>query len=79
MRYKYTYIIQSLNGTIHINGHYYEVDYTPNVSSNYYNNPNQNKTSVTYITNISDHQSYTTSMETTVHEDWICEYVFYTI
>jgi len=31
--------------------------------------------SITYITNITDHNTYTTAMETTVHEDWICDYV----
>jgi hypothetical protein len=66
-----------LGGSILINGHYYKIDFTPNniVNQNNNNNLNPNKTSITYITNVSDYNNYTTAMETTVHEDWICEYV----
>jgi hypothetical protein len=60
-----------------INGHYYKVDYTPNVSNLNSAQLSQNTTSITYITNISEKNSITTAMETTVHEDWICEYVTY--
>jgi hypothetical protein len=70
-----TKIYESLNGNIYINGNYYKIDYTPNLANNHYMNPNQNKTSITYITNFSDSSAYTTAMETTVHEDWICEFV----
>jgi len=70
-----TKVFESLNGIIYINGNYYTIDYTPNLANNHYMNPNQNKTSITYITNISDSSAYTTAMETTVHEDWICEFV----
>lgn len=43
--------------------------YTPNIQQL------ANKESVTYITHLSDSSAYTTSMETTIHEDWFCEYV----
>lgn len=70
-----TKVIENLKGQIYVNGNYYKIDYTPNLANNHYMNPNQNKTSITYITNISDSSAYTTAMETTVHEDWICEFV----
>ena len=70
-----TKVYEKLNGSIYINNQNYKIDYTPNLANNHYMNPNQNKTSITYITNISDSSSYTTAMETTVHEDWICEFV----
>ncbi len=70
-----TKVYESLNGLIFINGKNYKIDYTPNLANNHYMNHNQNKTSITYITNISDSSAYTTAMETTVHEDWICEFV----
>lgn len=70
-----TKVYESLNGFILINNKNYKIDYTPNLANNHYMNPNQNKTSITYITNISDSSAYTTAMETTVHEDWICEFV----
>jgi len=63
-------------GKILINGHYYNIDFTPNLANNHLNNQNSNKTSITYITNYNDSSAYTTAMETTVHEDWICEFVF---
>jgi hypothetical protein len=70
-----TKVYESLGGFLSINGNSYEIDYTPNVSNNVYN-PNPNKTSITYITSVSDYNAYTTALETTVHEDWICEFVF---
>jgi hypothetical protein len=71
-----TKVYESIGGSIYINGNYYSIDFTPNVSNNIYN-PNPNKTSITYITSVSDYNAYTTAMETTVHEDWICEFVIY--
>ncbi len=74
-----TKVYESLNGNILINGHNYIMDFTPNLANNYLSNQNQNKTSITYITNYNDNSAYTTAMETTVHEDWICEFVFVSI
>ena len=72
-----TKIYESLMGSIYINGNNYLIDFTPNFSNNY--TPTQNKSSVTYITSVNDNSAYTTSMETTVHEDWICEIVLFII
>jgi hypothetical protein len=71
-----TIIFESTLGKILINGNYYNLDFTPNFSNN--NNPyipSQNRPSLTYVTSVNDNSSFTTSMETTVHEDWICEFV----
>ena len=70
-----TKVYEGLNGNLLVNGHTYEIDYSPNLANNHFMNQNQNKTSVTYITNYKDSSAYTTAMETTVHEDWICEFV----
>jgi hypothetical protein len=67
-------IYETLGGMIYINGNYYTLDFTPNISGNNFNS-NSNKTSVTYVTSVTDRSALTTSMETTVHEDWICEFV----
>jgi hypothetical protein len=69
-------VYEALNGSILINGHNYKLDFTPNISAHQYNLTNPKKMNTqTFITNVSDQNNYTTSMETTVHEDWICEYV----
>jgi hypothetical protein len=68
-----TKLYECLRGSIYINGNYYPLKYTPNLTSN--SSVNQNKTSTTYITSLNENSAYTTSMETTVHEDWICEFV----
>jgi hypothetical protein len=71
-----TKIYESTLGKIYINANYYELVFTPNFASN--SNPyipSQNKSSLTYVTSLNDNSQYTTSMETTVHEDWICEFV----
>lgn len=70
-----TKVFESFNGFILINGHNYKIDFTPNLANNHLISQNQNKTSITYITNYNDNSAYTTAMETTVHEDWICEFV----
>ena len=67
-------IYEILGGLIYINGNNYSMDFTPNLSSNNLTQ-NLNKTSVTYVTSVTDKSALTTSMETTVHEDWICEFV----
>jgi hypothetical protein len=54
----------------------YKINFTPNINVNQINSANQPKT-ITYITNVTENQSYTTAMETTVHEDWICELVIF--
>lgn len=68
-----TKLYESLGGCIYLNGNYYRFNYTPNLTNN--SNIQQNKTSTTYITSLNENSTYTTSMETTVHEDWICEFV----
>ncbi len=71
-------VLESFCGLIPINGNNYEINYTPSFSN--INNPNVAKPSTTYITSLnSDNSQYTTSMETIVHEDWICDYVFFII
>lgn len=66
-------VYDSLNGLIYINGNYYQVDYTPNVMN--YNINSSNKAPLTYVQSVSDLNAFTTALETTVHEDWICEFV----
>jgi len=68
-----TKLYESSGGVIYINGNNYKLEFTPNLN-NYVTNPATNK-SITYITNVSEFSPYTTAMETTVHEDWICEFV----
>lgn len=71
-----TKIFESTMGKIYINGNYYDMQFTPNFSIN--NNPyipSQNRQSLTYVTSLNDSSHITTTMETTVHEDWICEFV----
>lgn len=68
-----TKIYESSGGTIHINGNIYKLDFTPNLNN--YNTHQTTNKSITYITNVSEYSPYTTAMETTVHEDWICEFV----
>ena len=62
-------LFEKLNGKIIINGSPYNLSYTPNTQQ-----INNNRESITYVTHLIDNNSYTTSMETTVHEDWYCEY-----
>lgn len=62
-------LYEKLNGKIIINGSLYNLSYTPNTQQ-----INNNRESITYVTHLIDNNSYTTSMETTVHEDWYCEY-----
>jgi RNA recognition motif-containing protein len=62
-------LYEKLNGKIIINGSPYNLSYTPNTQQ-----INNNRESITYVTHLIDNNSYTTSMETTVHEDWYCEY-----
>ena len=59
-----------INQKILINGKYFPVQYSPNLTSKYSNN----RDTLTYVTQISSNTSLTTSMETTVHEDWYCVY-----
>ena len=59
-----------LNQKILINGKYFPVQFSPNLTSKY----NNNRDTLTYVTQISSNTSLTTSMETTVHEDWYCVY-----
>ena len=59
-----------INQKILINGKYFPVQFSPNLTSNYSNN----RDTLTYVTQISSNTSLTTSMETTVHEDWYCVY-----
>ncbi len=68
-----TKVYESLGGVIYINGNNYKLEFTPNLNS-YNANQTTNK-SITYITNVSEFSPFTTAMETTVHEDWICEFV----
>ena len=72
-------VFEYLNGKIYIKGtnncgNTYPVTYAPDDKK--VNNENDNnKTTFTYFTNVTDYPTYTAAMETTVHEDWICEYV----
>ena len=59
-----------LNQKILINGKYFPVQFSPNLTQKYSNN----RDTLTYVTQISSNTSLTTSMETTVHEDWYCVY-----
>ena len=59
-----------LNQKILINGKYFPIQFSPNLTSKY----NNNRDTLTYVTQISSNTSLTTSMETTVHEDWYCVY-----
>ena len=59
-----------VNKKILINGKYFPVQFSPNLTSKYSNN----RDTLTYVTQISSNTSLTTSMETTVHEDWYCVY-----
>ncbi len=58
------------NQKILINGKYFPVQFSPNLTQKYSNN----RDTLTYVTQISSNTSLTTSMETTVHEDWYCVY-----
>ena len=58
------------NKKILINGKNYPVQFSPNLTKNY----NNNRNTLTYVTQISSDKNLTTSMETTVHEDWYCVY-----
>lgn len=64
------HVYESLQGRILINGNFYILSYTPNLQQN------ASKESVTYVTHLTDSNAFTTSMETIVHEDWFCEYVW---
>jgi hypothetical protein len=67
-----TLVYECLKGKILINGNYYYLNFTPNLTNNNFSgNPHD---SVTYVTHINKANNYQTSMETTVHEDWYCEY-----
>ena len=59
-----------LNQKILINGKYYPVQFSPNLTQKY----NNNRDTLTYVTQISSNTNLTTSMETTIHEDWYCIY-----
>ena len=59
-----------LNQKILINGKYFPVQFSPNLTSKYSNN----RDTLTYVTQISSNTNLTTSMETTIHEDWYCIY-----
>ena len=59
-----------INQKILINGKYFPAQFSPNLTSKY----NNNRDTLTYVTQISSNTSLTTSMETTVHEDWYCVY-----
>ena len=59
-----------VNQKILINGKYFQVQFSPNLTSKYSNN----RDTLTYVTQISSNTSLTKSMETTVHEDWYCVY-----
>ena len=59
-----------INQKILINGKYFSVQFSPNLTSKYSNN----RDTLTYVTQISSNTSLTKSMETTVHEDWYCVY-----
>jgi hypothetical protein len=72
-----TKVYESSGGSIYMNGNIYKLDFTPNFN-NYNINQTTNK-SITYITNVSEYSPYTTAMETTVHEDWMCEFVIINI
>jgi hypothetical protein len=58
------------NQKILINGEYSLIQFSPNLALKYSNN----RDTLTYVTQISSNTSLTTSMETTVHEDWFCVY-----
>lgn len=65
-----TKVLEQLGGVTYLNGNYYRVEFTPDL------NQVSNKTGMTYVQNVNDKTSaYTTSLETTVLEDWICEFV----
>lgn len=64
------HVFESLQGKIYINGNFYLLSYTPNLQQN------PTKESITYVTHLTDSNAFTTSMETIVHEDWFCEYVY---
>ena len=67
-----TLVFECLKGKILINGNYYYLNFTPNLTTNNFaGNPHE---SVTYVTHINKANNFQTSMETTVHEDWYCEY-----
>ena len=59
-----------LNQKILINGKYFPVQFSPNLTQKY----NNNRDTLTYVTQISSNTNLTTSMETTIHEDWYCIY-----
>ena len=59
-----------INQKILINGKYFPAQFSPNLTSKYANN----RDTLTYVTQISSNTSLTTSMETTIHEDWYCVY-----
>ena len=59
-----------INQKILINGKYYSVQFSPNLTQKY----NNNRDTLTYVTQISSNTNLTTSMETTIHEDWYCIY-----
>ena len=58
------------NQKILINGKYFPVQFSPNLTQKY----NNNRDTLTYVTQISSNTNLTTSMETTIHEDWYCIY-----
>jgi hypothetical protein len=68
-------VYESTGGVIYINGNNYKIEYTPNYTSNIHNQTSSK--SITYLKNASDYSPFTTAMETTVHEDWICEFVIF--
>lgn len=71
-------VYEYLNGKIYIKGNTYSVQYSPDGKKASCNDYDKNKSTYTYFTNVTDFPTYTAAMETTVHEDWICEYVCYT-
>lgn len=64
---------KSLNGKVKLNSFKCNVSYVPNYTPNHSNH--FNKPTVSYVTNITEFNNYTAALETTVHEDWICEFV----
>ena len=59
-----------INQKLLINGKYYPIQFSPNLTQKY----NNNRDTLTYVTQISGDKNLTTSMETTIHEDWYCIY-----
>ena len=70
-------VYKYLNGKIYIKGKNYLVQYSPDGKGKKSNDSGDKKSTFTYFQNVTEFPNYTAAMETTVHEDWICEYVSY--